>query len=117
MKPLRAIALLGGISSAAFAADKAPGYGVGMHSCAEFAQAYAADPTTAEDLYFSWAQGFMSGVNLAYVTSTGSYRYINGNEMLSQKSFIRSYCDAHPQAQYSLAVMDLLNSFPIEKAK
>ena len=37
--------------------------GVGVATCTEFAEKYKADPNLAETIYFSWAQGFMSGWN------------------------------------------------------
>jgi hypothetical protein len=37
---------------------EAQGYGVGMRSCSEFANAYAVNPTAVEDIYFTWRAGF-----------------------------------------------------------
>ena len=87
-----------------------------MHSCAEFAKSYAANPTVTEELYFTWAQGVMSGLNLSSASDTGTYRYIEGNDMVSHKIRIRSYCEAHPLTQYVGAVLDLLKSLPVRKA-
>jgi hypothetical protein len=94
----------------------AQGYGVGMRSCGEFARAYAANPAVAEDVYFTWAQGFMSGLNLDAVENRRPYRVINGNDMASQKIEIRSYCDAHPLATYSQSVFALYSSLPAMRA-
>ena len=95
----------------------AQGYGVGIRSCAEFAKLYTSDPSTAEDIYFTWAQGFMSGLNLASAANTGMYRSIEGTPagMVAQKLRVRSYCDAHPLAQYLSAIMDLYNNLPAKK--
>ena len=38
--------------------------GAGAQTCGQFAHDYAADPQR-ENLYFEWAQGLMSGLNLA----------------------------------------------------
>ena len=73
---------------------------------------YIVNPSATEDIYFTWAQGFMSGLNLDAVANRRPYRFINGNDMLAQKIEICSYCDAHPLAQYVAAVVDLYNRLP-----
>src|SRR5258706_16471380 len=88
------------------------GYDLGMRSCGEFAKAYAANPAIAEDLYFTWAQGFISSLNLNSVPNTHVYRDINGDDIQAHKAHIRAYCDAHPLAQYVAAVLDLYGTFP-----
>jgi hypothetical protein len=109
--PILALTSAGSIISNA---ANAQGYGLGVQSCAEFAQSLHGHQTIAGDLYFTWAQGFLSGLNLFSVRSTGAYRYIQGSEseMVAQKIRIRLYCGAHPQAQYAAAVMDLYASLP-----
>jgi hypothetical protein len=103
--------------TADFQNANAEGYGVGIHSCAEFAKLYASNPSMAEDIYFTWAQGFMSGLNMASAVYTGSARNFEGTraEMLAEKIRVRSYCDTHPLAQYLSAIIDLYNSFPAKK--
>jgi hypothetical protein len=102
------------ILSAAAQQPAGVGYGVGMRSCGEFAKLYAANPAT-EDIFFTWAQGFMSGLNLESVTNYQMYRDISGTDMTSHKIQIRGYCDSHPLAQYVGAVLDLYKSFPIKR--
>jgi hypothetical protein len=95
----------------------AQGYGVGTHSCAEFAKLYTSNPSVAEDIFFTWAQGFMSGLNASSWAEIGTYRSIEGtpSEMAALKIRVRSYCDVHPLAQYVSAVLDVYNSLPIKK--
>ncbi|HTZ67021.1 MAG TPA: hypothetical protein VMB83_06075 [Roseiarcus sp.] len=99
------------------AAANAQGYGLGTRSCAEFAKSYASNPAVTEEFYFTWAQGFTSGVNASTWAETGTYRDIKGTlaDMAAQKLRIRSYCNSHPLAQYPMAIMDLFNSLPIKK--
>jgi hypothetical protein len=104
------------VSFGAQAADVGQGYGVGMKTCAQFAKDYAANPTSTEDLYFLWAEGFMSATNLAFTANTGSYYDLSSGDMASFKLHIRSYCNAHPLTQYAMAVMDLVTSLPPKKA-
>jgi hypothetical protein len=88
------------------------GLGPGMQSCGEFSRLYASNPMGAEDLFYTWAQGFMSALNLSFVSTTGSYRLIDPNGTATYKLRLRSYCDAHPPSQYVQAIMDLYNSLP-----
>ncbi len=91
-------------------------YGIGTHSCGEFAKSYVANPTVTEDLYFTWAQGSMSGLNLAALGNNFPYRDLNGEDMISHKTYIRTYCDAHPLSANAMAVITLYSSFPQMKA-
>ncbi len=91
------------------------GYGVGMRSCANFAKDYAANTGAAEDVYFTWAQGFMSALNLTTSADHGVYRYIDGAAMDAYKTQIRSFCDEHPLAPYVAAVMEVMKSLPVRK--
>jgi hypothetical protein len=67
-----------------------------------------------EEIYFTWAQGFMSGLNMASAVQNGVDRDLGGTaaDMSAQKIHIRSFCDSHPLVQYGLAVLDLYNSLP-----
>ncbi|HEV3114345.1 MAG TPA: hypothetical protein VGY99_27990 [Candidatus Binataceae bacterium] len=89
------------------AAEKAAWIGTGTVSCADFGAAYRENPKTNENLFFSWAQGFMSGLN----TDLLDHRETNLNElsMGTQKQLVRSYCSDHPHAAYFQAVFNLYN--------
>jgi hypothetical protein len=106
------LALIVFAPSISIADEQGQSYGLGSNSCAEFARSYAADPSVTDDLYFTWAQGFMSGLNLSAIAYKVPYRKIDGSNMLGQKIQIRSYCDAHPLVAYAVAVFDLYQSFP-----
>jgi hypothetical protein len=73
------------VSCGARADDAGQGIGVGMRSCAQFAKDYAANPATTDDLYFLWAQGFMSAVNLSLVANTGRYHDLSRGNAASYK--------------------------------
>ena len=103
-----ALAILCSFGSHAFG----QGLGPGMLSCGEFSRAYATNPTATEDVFYTWAQGFMSALNLSFVSTTGAYRFIDPNGMAGYKLHLRQYCDAHPAGPYVQAVMDLYNSLP-----
>jgi hypothetical protein len=89
------------------------GVGPGMNSCAQFARAYLSSPATAEDAYFLWAADLMSGLNALFQERTGRYRDFSHADIAKEKLRIRSYCDAHPLAQYVSAVFALYETLPI----
>jgi hypothetical protein len=88
-------------------AEKAGWIGPGTVSCADFGRACRDDPKNAENLFFSWALGFMSGLNTELLNRGETD--LNELPMDKQKEFIRAECKAHPQAAYFAAVFDLYN--------
>lgn len=89
-------------------AEKAGWIGPGTVSCAEFSRACRDDPKNAENLFFSWALGFMSGLNTELLERGETD--LNQLPIFKQKELVRSYCKEHPQAAYFAAVFDLYNS-------
>ncbi len=88
-------------------AEKAGWIGPGTVSCAEFGRAYRDDPKNTENLFFSWALGFMSGLNTELLGRGETD--LNQLSIDKQKELVRSYCEKHPQAAYFAAVFDLYN--------
>jgi hypothetical protein len=84
-------------------------YGIGIHSCAEFAKLYAANPKVTENVYYAWAEGFISGLNMSAIANNLSYRTPEpgGDNMRYYMLYIRSYCDSHPLSPYYGAVTTL----------
>jgi hypothetical protein len=87
-------------------------WGVGAKTCGIFARNYLINPKLADDLYHSWAQGFMSGLNYAKAEATGDHRDLSAMSTDDQMRRIKKYCDAHPLADYIDAVMDLYKDLP-----
>src|SRR6516162_596709 len=87
--------------------------GVGARSCAQFAEDYRQSPGVTEQVYFSWAQGFMSGMNFALSSDDKlTYRDLNSSPAETQKAFIRKYCNDLPLGYFADAVLNLFNSLP-----
>jgi hypothetical protein len=86
--------------------------GPGAQSCGEFADAYRIDRAQFERQYFSWAQGFMSGMNLG-LRALGTVQPKNLATITTddQMAHIRRYCNEHPLAEYHEAVIDLFKTF------
>jgi hypothetical protein len=81
--------------------------GAGISSCTVFAEQYRGSREVVELVYFSWAQGFMAGLNATDTKATGRARDISSMVTVEQKGYLRSYCDAHPLSEYMHAVWDL----------
>ena len=90
-------------------------WGVGAKTCGIFASNYLINPKLADDLYHSWDQGFMSGLNYAKVEATGDSRDLSAMPTEEQMAHIKKYCNARPLADYVDAVMDLYKSLPENK--
>jgi hypothetical protein len=79
-----------------------PARGAGTYTCAEFAQQYNESPEFIENLYFAWAQGFMTGQNFG-----AKIKRDLGGDVETQKGFLRAYCADNPPRSFVEAVIDL----------
>ena len=88
------------------------GSGIGAASCAVFAEDYSHDPAYYENSYFIWAQGYMTGLNVA--VSANSQRILLSDEFdtVRQRAAIRRFCADNPLRWYWEAVVDLYNRLP-----
>lgn len=116
---LLTITLLVGIHNAANAEHfKAATMGAGKSTCAQFAEKYAASPDIVEDIFFSWTQGFMSGLNLEKIVTHRPSHDLNSITINTQQQIIREYCSAHHLDDYARAVFQLyykLDTMPAPK--
>jgi hypothetical protein len=81
--------------------------GFGASSCGEFASQYRATPELAELGYFSWAKGWMSGMNASRGFSGFVIKNLASMSTEQQRMTIRKYCSDHPLASFLTAVSDL----------
>lgn len=88
-----------------------PIQGLGATSCADFAFQYRQNPEMWELSYFTWAQGYMSGLNIAGMGNGNRPRELAGDYPV-QKQRIRGFCDRSPLKNYMDAVIDLWKSLP-----
>jgi hypothetical protein len=85
--------------------------GPGAASCSQFSENYVKNPLLTETLSFTWAQGFLSALNVDR-GQTSNMRDLSG-DVEAQKSHLRQYCEKHPSEIYSVAVLELYNSLPV----
>ena len=83
--------------------------GAGLTTCAVFASRYKENPEKVGIIYFTWAQGFMSGLNTGLIASHSETPDLHPNDFDTedQQGHIRHYCDQHPLADYFEATLDL----------
>jgi hypothetical protein len=102
--------LASGAVAGSAAAEPAVGEGVGTYTCAEYVRASAAD-ASRELLYFSWAQGWMSGWNLAQMDQKKPAQDLASRPVDDQRSFLKTWCGLHPAELYMKAVYYLYVTF------
>lgn len=61
-------------------------------------------------LYFTWAQGYMSGVNLMFGVQNKPPTNFALWSLQDEKAFIHTYCADHPLETYEQAVIQLFGS-------
>lgn len=91
--------------------------GAGAITCGQFAAEFRKNPEFVETASFSWAHGFMSGMNVARMLEHKPYRDLNAQTVDYKKAFIRDYCNDHPLSTYWMATMYLYDSLPSLKSK
>ena len=109
-----AVAASLGLSSAG-SAEPAAGAGVGTYDCAQFNVDAATDAPT-ETLYLTWAQGWMTGWNLAQMDEGKPIHDLSQPPVPDQRAFLRDYCRKNPHELFMKAAYALFASMPVVKA-
>jgi hypothetical protein len=99
------------IGSANAEAGEVAAMGIGTLTCTVFADMYKLDPTEAENVYFAWTQGYLSGSNAALIAEGKPFRNLASMDTKDQEAYLRRYCDQHPLGNYIDAVMSLSTNF------
>jgi hypothetical protein len=105
---LVAVALLGVVTAAH--AEAIGSVGAGLTSCEMFTQKSKENRKFTDDVYFMWAEGFLTGLNAGI--SPGKRRDL-GKNALAQMDLVRAYCEAHPSRTYYEAIFDLWRGLPL----
>jgi hypothetical protein len=86
---------------------QAAGGGVGVSPCSEFTR--VREKPEFEALFFTWAQGFLTGWNMGAPDDSGFSVDMSGLSRDEQKQFIRDYCEANPTNRYLQGVTALMS--------
>jgi hypothetical protein len=68
-----------------------------------------------KQFFFSWAQGFMTGWNVA--TDDENLIDLLGMKAQDQKTYLRDYCDKHPLKNYLDGVVALMKQIRFLNAR
>ena len=111
---LPAAIVLVALGTASAAADDARValMGVGATACAGYSEEYRRNPTGADPVFFSWAQGFMSGLNLIRIERKQPLYDLGAMPVPEQIARLRQLCEQKPLVPYAYAVQDLMKTFP-----
>jgi hypothetical protein len=117
---MRGILILGFILALSVAAN-AKGYafrGFGSSSCGTYADVTRKDPAV-EELYLSWALGFISGLNslTSVAAKGGTYRDLSAMDGDAMKTFLKRYCAEHPLSDYISGIFELFKNLPARDSK
>lgn len=83
--------------------------GPGITTCTDFEKAYHDNRESNENLFYSWALGFMSGLNASVMLVGHGETDLHELSEQAQKEFLRSTCKAQLRGTYVGAVFDLYN--------
>jgi hypothetical protein len=78
--------------------------GAGTHNCAQFSDDSKTSDMVARS-YFSWAQGFMSGINAISTVANQAPRDLKAAEVQDHLKKISDYCDQNSDKPYLFAAL------------
>jgi len=85
--------------------DKTVMTGAGSTSCGQYLE-FKQEGEMFGNAYFSWAQGFMSAVNLNFLSEGNT---TDLSDIAGQEKWLENYCNENPLETYSAAVVRLWN--------
>lgn len=85
--------------------------GAGVSTCAEVT-AYVNDHPDKAIMFFSWAQGFMSGLNVQKSLTRQKSHDLGTLSTSDQQERLKSVCEQNPTASYGSIVLAFYNSLP-----
>ena len=103
---------LGTASPCAAEDQRAALMGAGATPCAGYSEAFRQSGMDAEAVFFSWAQGFMSALNLIRMERKEPLYDLSAVSVPEQGARLRKLCADKPLVPYAYAVEDLMKTFP-----
>lgn len=98
------------------AAESAAVIGPGTATCAQYAASYKRSPASADAVFMSWAQGFLSGWKTSLLTKGERETKDLGSKTPEQMTrHIHGFCDANPLKDFFLAALDFYDTLSATK--
>ena len=111
MKPWFLLATALAAAPAAVHAESAM-KGVGGQPCSRFNADHAANAAVNDAAYWTWAQGFLGGLNAVAVQHAQPIADLDGVSDDAQQKSVGAFCQDHPDSAYFMGVFTLYQSLP-----
>lgn len=90
--------------------------GLGTTMCSDFTQMHRViDAKGADNRFYSWAQGYMSGLNAVDEKATGIGRDLSSVPVAEQQRYLREFCERYPTTIYLIGVRELWQTLHIAR--
>ena len=118
MKSMKQILIAVGLASISLVAHAETPYGLmgyGALPCSYYSDAQA----EVKGEFFTWAQGYMSGVNAVSVIIEKSlvFKNLRGRSVEEEKRLIGYWCGTHPASDFADAALQLYRALPTVDAQ
>lgn len=87
--------------------------GVGLVTCAVYGKEYGKNPEYVEAIWFSWLQGYLSGLNAILKVTGHARRNLDGVTPEEKKEYLRRFCNENPLDYYIAGAKRLFLSLPV----
>jgi hypothetical protein len=102
MRVLLAVCIAVALGEIASAQEHALSKGAGAASCAQYAKAYQMRPDQTDDLFLSWAVGFMSAFNFVKATMGGASFDLAAKTPNEMTRYRRAKCEIRHSGRFKL---------------
>src|SRR5262245_35793975 len=87
--------------------------GVGITTCAKYNEFYRQNARLTDDIFGSWASGYLSGLNSAFNYTSHNYRNLGRYPVTSMTKWLHGYCARHPLEMFLTGVIELGAKLPM----
>lgn len=111
-RTLFAMCFLSLAAEKSFAKEPFAVMGMGTATCAEITRMHPVEKTPVGAIVFSWAQGFMSGLNVDRIMHKEQLQDLSAVTTAGQLAFVLNYCEKNQLKTFSEAVLALYSALP-----
>jgi hypothetical protein len=94
-------------------ADEVLALGAGANRCSDYLASSRQDPLLTRSVYYTWALGFMTGLNFAFLNFKSEQDRLSLLDTYSEEDFeqrMHAFCQTNPSSYYMDGVIDLYAS-------